>query len=376
MIYLDYAATQPMRKVALETYKQVAEQIYGNASSLHDLGFQAEHVLEKSREKLADLLGKVDANRIYFTSSGSEANILAVRSILKACPHKKHIVTTKVEHASLYELGRQLEKEGYELTYLPLSQDGILSIEDLAHSIRDETVLVMTHHVNSELGAVQPIEEMGRFLQEKNILFHVDCVQSFGEVPIPVELIDSLSVSGHKIGGPKGCGFVYVRGGVRWLSVYEGATHENGFRPGTVDVPAIAAFSAAAIEAFQGRVKRYEHMKSLRQCLADRLEFLVGVELIKCGHQLPHIAGVLVDGFEGQHILLACNEAGLAISTGSACQVGMQGPSRSIMALGYSEVQARQFVRLSFGEGTRFSDVDEFVDVLRGILTEKKVLKI
>ncbi|HLR64650.1 MAG TPA: IscS subfamily cysteine desulfurase [Pseudogracilibacillus sp.] len=369
MVYLDYAATTPMRSEALEAYVEAAKKYFGNESSLHNIGYEAEELLKKCRHTFAHLL-KVEAEGIYFTSSGSEANVLTLLSILKGNEDKKHIMTTKAEHASLYHLFEQLKEEGYEVSYLPLNKDGIVTVDILKTFVREDTVLFASSHVNPEVGGIQPIEAIGRFLQKENILFHVDCVQSFGECDIPVQVIDSLAISAHKIYGPKGCGLAYIRPGVSWQPVYDGTTHERGFKPGTVDLPAITAFTIAAQLACQEMVLKQGHYLALRSYLEKRLVGLERVRIIECGSQLPQIVGLTLAGMEGQYTLLSCNEKGIAISTGTACSVSMQDPSRTMLALGYDEDVARQFVRISFGKETSQEDLDLFVAALEQLVYE------
>jgi len=376
MIYLDYAASTPMRDEALEAYVQTAKVAYANESSLHDAGTYAEDVLQACRQQLASSIhGKAEG--VYFTNSGSEANILTVQSLLKGNKQKgKHIVTTEIEHASLHHLWKQLKAGGYEITYVDVNEEGLVTLDALKDVIREDTVLAAIHHGNPEIGVLQDIEEIGVYLAEKKVLFHIDAVQTYGERVIDVESahIDSMAVSAHKLYGPKGCGFAYIRPEVRWLPVIEGATHERGFRPGTVDVPAIAAFAVASHHAFVEQVEREEHFRELREVLIRDLQNIPLCTIVagKTENQLPQIVGMLISQMEGQYTLLECNRRGIAISTGSACQVNEQDPSRSMLALGYSHDEARQFIRISFGKDTTISDVKAFTKAIGEMTNNKK----
>lgn len=372
MIYLDYAATTPMSDLALQVYKEAAQRYFGNASSLHDHGTKAEEALQVCRKQHA-LFINGEAEGIYFTSGGSESNVLAIQSILKGYKDKgNHIITTEVEHASIYHLCKQLEDEGFELTYLGTNENGTIDLAELEAAIRPTTVLASIHHANGEIGALQDLEKIGEILARHDVIFHTDGVQTYGELPIDVAAckIDSLSVSSHKIYGPKGCGFCYLAPDIQWKAVYDNTTHEGGFRTGTVDVPSIMAFTAAAQEMMQTMENRQLQYEKMRQVFLEGMAALapyVTVEQSLEG-QLPQIVGLSFSQVQGQHIMLECNRQGICISTGSACQVGMQGPSRTMLAIGKTRAEATQFVRLSFGKATTISDIEKTVKVIREIV--------
>ncbi|WP_223702895.1 IscS subfamily cysteine desulfurase [Sutcliffiella deserti] len=374
MIYLDYAATTPIRTEALEVYQQVSQHYYGNSSSLHDVGTSSQQLLETCRAELAKLIhGKKEG--IYFTSGGSESNYLAIRSLLKGNEKKgKHIITTKTEHSSIYQLCIALEKEGYNVTFLDVDHNGIISIQQLVENISSDTCLVSIHHANSETGIIQPLEAIGKILHEKKILFHSDCVQTFGKLPIDVEKLhlSSLSISAHKIYGPKGVGALYINPAVSWQSLYPGTSHERGLRPGTVNVPGIASFVTAAQLLEKSRETNKEKDRKLRQYFIEQvkkrwLPIVIEAENASC---LPTILGLRIVGMEGQHVMLECNRKQIAISTGSACQVGSQAPSRTMIATGKSSDEAREFIRLSFGKDTTMEHIDAVVDAIGDILEE------
>lgn len=374
MIYLDYAATTPMSEEALDAYTEAAKKFYGNPSSLHDIGSEAENILEVCRGQLAQMING-EAEGIYFTSGGTESNILAIRSLISAHKEKgNHIITTKVEHSSVYHLCKQLETEGFEVTYLGVDKQGQVNVSEVKDAIRETTILASIHHVNSEIGTIQRIKDIGEVLHQANVLFHSDCAQSFGKLAIDVKKykIDSLSVSSHKLYGPKGVGACYIDPTIQWMMQLPNTTHESGFRPGTVNVPGIVSFTSAAQFAMRSLAKNYEYDVALRN------RFLFGIETIDYdnkieGHsseQLPSIIGLSVSGIQGQYLMLEFNRYGIAISTGSACQVGQQEPSRTMLAVGKSVDEAKQFIRISFGRFTDERDIDKAVSVLEKIIEQ------
>jgi cysteine desulfurase len=367
MIYADYAATTPMSENALKVYGEVASKYYGNPSSLHDVGASANQILEKCREELARSIGG-ETRGIYFTSGGSDSNALAIQSIVKANNHKgRHIITTEIEHASILSLFQALEEDGYDVDYLPVDEFGSVHLDDVKRAIREDTILASIHHANSEIGTIQPVDKIGQILSEHSIPFHCDCVQTFGKIPIDVKAakIDSISISSHKIYGPKGVGACYICPACSWLPLIPNTSHEGGFRPGTVNVPGIAAFVTAAQDIKESMEMEAKRQKTLRQ------KFIAGLNEMNIGitvethpiNSLPHIIGMRIHGVEGQYTMLECNRFGVAISTGSACQVGKQEPSKTMTAIGRNKETAKEFVRLSFGKLTTEEEIDEILSV-------------
>ncbi|QNF26370.1 MULTISPECIES: IscS subfamily cysteine desulfurase [Metabacillus] len=373
MIYLDYAATTPMSENALTIYMKAAKSAFGNSSSLHDIGGMAARTLQASRKIITDMICGNEKG-LYFTSGGSEANILAVQSLLNGVDLKNnHIITTQIEHSSLYTFFKSLQTRGYEVSFLEPNKQGFISTDDITSKLQSNTGLVSIQHGNSEIGVVQPIKEIGRLLKKRGILFHSDCVQTFGKLPINVEdiHIDAISISSHKIYGPKGIGAAYINPSVFWQPVIPGTTHESGFRPGTVDVPGAAAFATAAKDVSANMYTNIEHYLKLRKDFVDSLKPCKDrIKLLNENNEntLPNILPLLVDGIEGQYMMLECNRFGFAISTGSACQVGMQAPSRTILALGYDEQKAKQYIRISLGAQTSSEEVQTFAKQLINII--------
>ncbi|MGO4887425.1 IscS subfamily cysteine desulfurase [Anaerobacillus sp. MEB173] len=372
MIYLDYCATTPMSETALEMYNKVAKDFYGNPSSLHDIGTTSKQILDASREELAKCFNG-EARGVYFTGGGSEANNLAIRSLLKGNQKKgRHLITTKIEHSSLLNTFEMLESEGYDITYVPVNEYGEVTIDTLDKALSEDTILVSISHASSEIGTIQNIEQIGCYLAEKDILFHSDCVQSFGKIPLDVKKakLSALSISSHKLYGPKGVGACYISPSVSWQSVIPNTTHEKGFVPGTVNVPGIASFVTAAQEICNHLDKESLRLVGLREQLYETLskEF---PRVILEGHptnRLPHHLGLRISGMEGQYAMLECNRYGLAISTGTACQIGQTSPSKALLALGRSKQEAIEFIRISLGRFTTEEDINEALCQIRKII--------
>ncbi|MEJ9281595.1 IscS subfamily cysteine desulfurase [Ureibacillus thermosphaericus] len=349
MIYLDYAATTPMMDVSIEAYSLAAKSVYGNTSSLHDAGGQAAFLLENAREVVAKKLG-VNRDGIIFTGSGTEGNILAIISLARA-GKGKHIITSSAEHTSVHAAINTLEKEGYEITKLPLTKRGIVDVSLLEQSIRPDTVLITIQHVNSEIGSIQPVKEIAEVAQKYNISYHVDCVQSFCKLDVTEfsKFVDGITVSAHKIGGPKGCGAVYLNPRRRILPLFPGVTHERGLRGGTVDTPAVFAF-AKSVEHYQYDLNKFWSLRNqLKESIKDTNCYFIEADE---AHQLPSICGLCMKGAEGQYVMLRLNEEGICISTGSACDINSASGTKAILAMGHSLSEARTFFRISFGMDT------------------------
>ncbi|MGE7600856.1 cysteine desulfurase family protein [Lysinibacillus fusiformis] len=347
---MDYAATTPMTKKALEAYVEVAQRYYGNSSSLHDLGGQAHYFIQQSREIIANELG-VNSDGVIFTGSGTEGNIMAILSLALASKKGKHIISSQAEHTSVHAALNTLEKMGFEVTKLPLQKDGCIDSKQLLLAIRKDTALISIQHVNSEIGSIQPVEKIIEAAKESAVYCHIDCVQSFGKLTIP-RGGDAMTISAHKIGGPKGCGVVYINPAIRVPALTPGVTHERGLRGGTLDTPSIVSFAAAV----ENNSYERQHYEELRRYFKSRLP--KAGRLIECKQQLPNICGVMMSKVEGQYVLLKLNEAGISISTGSACDIHSESGTKAILSMNYSMEAARQFFRISFGDSTTFKEID------------------
>lgn len=374
--YLDYASTTPLDEDAAKMLIKISTKYYANASSLHDMGDSARKILENCRNEWGQLLN-VDKSGIYFTSGGSESNHLILHSLLlsKKQTNGKHIITGMAEHASIHTTMNLLEKQGYEITSLPLQENGLINLNMLKKAIRNDTVLVTIQHINSEIGAIQPIEDIGALCKKSSILFHSDMVQSMGKVDISeiTKFVDALSISSHKFYGPKGVGIAYINPSISWYPYYPQTSHENGFRPGTINTAGIASMTVAAQKACLNQGEEKERLFHLRSVLKERMNH-PSVEIVECENQYPGIIGMLVKGIEGQWLMLEANRKGFAISTGSACQVGKQAPSKTMKALGLSDGAAKEFIRISLGKENTEEDIVEFASVLLEILENSGVV--
>ncbi|SEK06217.1 IscS subfamily cysteine desulfurase [Paenibacillus polymyxa] len=371
MIYLDYAASTPMCDEALHIYSVMNKEMFGNASSLHDAGGQAAYTLDYSRQRMAKMIGG-QKEGIYFTSGGTESNMVVVQSILNGLPpDKKHWIMSALEHHSMYNLATLLEHQGYELTIIQPDREGRITREVLVPHLRDNTGLVSIQHANSETGLIQDLAALSPLLHERGIMLHSDAVQTFGNVHIDVEAmgVDALSISSHKVYGPKGVGAAYLKPGTPWRPVYPDTLHENGFRPGTVNVPGIAAFVAAAEMMTEQMEMHQERYATLRRYFITKIQersipLRWVVEESEKKAVLHHIVGCFFHGYEGQYVMLECNRSGVCISTGSACAAGHHNPSPALQALGASEREALQFIRISFGRTTTIEELNVLVDIL------------
>lgn len=371
MKYFDYAASCPLDQEAAEVYVKAASSYYGNSSSLHDIGDQANELLEYSRNQFARFF-EVSKDGIYFTSGGSEGNYLALQTLLSGKVKKgNHIITGMAEHSSVLNTMEKLRQAGWEITMLPFDSGGRIDVKSFMDAVREDTVLASLQHANPEIGTLQPIEKIGALCREHNILFHSDCVQSFGKVDVAqiARAVDSLTISGHKFYGPKGVGAVYLNPALRWESYAPGTTHEGGFRAGTVNVPGIAAMAVAAEKAMKNLEVYEEHYHMLRE------EFLHSLAPVRSWctvyeADLPSTIGMRVDGLEGQLIMNEANLRGFAISTGSACQVSLEAPSKTMVALGVEGKAAKEFIRITLGRETKVKDVRELGETLVKIVRE------
>ncbi|GIN87017.1 cysteine desulfurase [Heyndrickxia sporothermodurans] len=380
MIYFDYSATTPIDSEALKVYQKISSNVFGNTSSLHDIGTKAEHVLQICRKELANLLS-VSAEGVYFTSGGTESNLLSIISLAKSqSQYGKHIVTSIGEHDSIHSALSYLENDGFEISEIPFTQNGLIDLHALKKSIRQDTILISIQHVNSEIGTIQPIQEIAHLIKQQNILFHCDCVQSFGKLDISriTHYVDSVSVSSHKIYGPKGVGATYIDPSIHVKPLFPRLTHEHGFRGGTVNLPGIAAFITAAKKAQE--VKHLKHYFTMRNLFLKELSkhkhFFTIYQSNDHKLQLPHIIGLGLNGIEGQYVMLECNRYGFAISTGSACHVGQHKPSNTMNALGIPSSKSNEFIRVSLGKYTKKSDVKELAALLNEIVKNVHVMLI
>jgi cysteine desulfurase len=375
MKYFDYAATCPLDREAADIFIQASTKYFGNTQSLHEAGSESANLLESCRQEFSRLLG-VDQAGIYFTSGGSEANYLGIMALLSAKRNQgNHIITGAAEHSSVFNLMKKLEGEGWEITFLPLNRSGKIELASLIEAVRPETVLVSIQHGNPEIGTIQPIVSIADYCRDKDILIHTDCVQTFGKIQLSslAGRVDALSISGHKFYGPKGTGVAYVNPKLAWKPYIDGTVHEKGFRPGTVNVPGIAAMTAAAQKAHSLMDAERKRVRTLRAAfIASLSDVRETIEIFGAqgDEQLPAIVGMAIKGLEGQFVLLECNRNGFAISTGTACHTGMLSPAKTMSAMGINGKEAKEFIRISFGRETGQGDVAELGKTLASIIAQ------
>ncbi len=372
--YLDNSATTQCSQAAADLMMRLLREDYGNPSSLHNRGMEAENYVKEARKRIAQTL-KVNEKEIYFTSGGSESNNLAI--VGSALANKRsgmHVITTMIEHPSVANPFAYLEELGFAVTYLPVDAYGCISLEDLQEAMCSDTILVSMMHVNNEIGAVEPIEEAARVIKQKNpnCLFHVDAIQSYGKFRIyPKRMgIDLLSVSGHKIHGPKGSGFLFVRDKVKVHPLILGGGQERGMRSGTENVPAIAGLGQAAMEIYQNFESNQTRMYRLRDYFIQEVEQIDGVSVN--GHQdhsnAPHIVSVSVSGVRSEVLLHALEDKQIYVSAGSACSSNKPAVSRTLQSIGLKRELLESTVRFSFSVHTTKEEIDYALEAMRGLV--------
>lgn len=371
-IYMDHSATTPIHPEVIELMKFAMENVYGNPSSLYSLGREAKKYVDEARQKVADLIG-AKFEEIYFTGGGTESDNLAIQGVVYGNEKKgNHIITSAVEHPAVLDCCRNLEKKGYELTILPVDQYGMVDPEEVSKAIRKNTVLISIMHGNNENGTIQPIKEISGIAREHGIFFHTDCVQTAGKIPLNVDDLgaDLLTISSHKIYGPKGIGLLYKRKGVRVLPLIYGGGQERRIRSGTENTLGIIGFGKAAEIALRDLETENRRVKALRDKLIKGvLEKIPNSNLN--GHEekrLPHNAHFSFAYVEGESLLLSLDMKGIAVSTGSACSSTSLQASHVLIACGQSEELVHGSIRFTLGRENTEEDVDYVLDVLPGVV--------
>lgn len=372
LIYLDNAATTKTAPEVVEAMLPYFTENYGNPSSVYGFAAKNKEAIAKQREAIAKVLG-VQAKEIYFTAGGSEADNWALKAAAECYASKgNHIITTKIEHHAILHTAEYLEKRGFEVTYLDVDEDGVVKLDELKKAIRPTTILISVMFANNEIGTIQPIKEIGEIAKEHGILFHTDAVQAFGQVPISADEchIDMLSASGHKLNGPKGIGFLYIRTGVKIRSFVHGGAQERKRRAGTENVPGIIGFGTAAKRAFDTMAKRTGQETKLRDYLIGRM--LKEIPYTKLnGHptkRLPNNANFSFRFVEGESLLIMLDMKGICASSGSACTSGSLDPSHVLLAIGLPHEIAHGSLRLTLSEETTKEEIDYVVDCLKEIV--------
>ena len=372
-VYMDYAATTPTHPEVLKAMKPFFLKKFGNTMSLHAWGREAKEALEESREKVARLMN-AEAREVIFTGSATEANNLVLKGIAFANKDKgKHIIVSSIEHHCILDSAKWLESQGFEVTYLPVDKYGFVDLEKLEASIRKDTILVSIMHANNEIGTIEPVEEIGKICEEHEVYFHSDAAQSFGKIPVDVKKfkVDLLTVSAHKMYGPKGVGALYVKEGVKIEPLLHGGGHEFGLRSSTVNVPGIVGF-AKAVE-----IAEKEMDEEARRLTKLRDKLIKGVLEIKESHlnghpkrRLPNNANFWFAYIEGESLIMRLDMHGIAASTGSACSTESLEPSHVLLAIGLKPYEAHGSLRLSLGKWTTEEDVDYVLEVLPRVVEE------
>ena len=368
VIYFDNAATT---KVKDEVFKEMVPQLtqeYGNPSSIYNIGRKAKKAIEEAREKVAKLIG-ADKNDIYFTSCGSESDNTALKGIAYSNKNKgNHIITSKIEHHAMLESCKQLETQGFEVTYLNVNKEGIVDLEELRKAINENTILISIMFANNEIGTIQPIEEIAKIAQEKNIIFHTDAVQAVGNVPINVKDmgIDMLSLSGHKIYGPKGVGALYVKKGIEFTKFMNGGHQEKNKRAGTENVASIVGLGKACELSGIGMKQHIKHLKELRDYYNKEVQDKIKGTKINgtMEKRLPGNSNISFKGIDAGGLLLELDKKGICASSGSACTSGNAEPSHVLTAIGLEPEYIQGALRITIGEFNTKAQIDYLVENL------------
>ncbi len=372
-IYVDHAATSPMDPRVIERITNTMQAAFGNPSSIHAFGREARHLVDEARDTLAKAIG-AEANEIIFTSGGTEADNYAILGVAEANrKNGRHIITTQIEHHAVLHTCEQLEKKGYDITYLPVDEQGCVSVQAVADALRDDTILVTIMFGNNEVGTLQPIKEIGELLKNHSAVFHTDAVQAFGLIDIDVKAlnIDLLSVSAHKINGPKGIGFLFAKKGVKLAPLIFGGEQERKRRAGTENVAAITGFEEAvkiSIAEREQKANRYNHYKEiiLSSLKKAEINFSPNGSLEK---SLPHVLNLSFPGTDVEAMLVNLDLAGIAASSGSACTAGSIEPSHVLVAMfGHESDRIRNSIRFSFGLGNTDEQIEKVAEATAKIV--------
>ncbi|MBQ3666169.1 MAG: cysteine desulfurase NifS [Lachnospiraceae bacterium] len=372
VIYLDNAATTQVYPEVVEAMTPFFTEFYGNPSAIYSFAGEANKAVTKAREQLASVI-HAKPEEIYFTGGGSESDNWALKATVEAYANKgKHIITTAIEHHAILHTAEYLEKNGCEVTYVGVDENGVVKLEELEAAIRPDTILISVMTANNEIGTIQPIEEIGKIAKKNGILFHTDAVQAFGHIPIDVDQmnIDMLSASGHKINGPKGIGIMYIRKGVKIRSFIHGGAQERQRRAGTHNVPGIVGFGKAIELAAKNMEERIQYETELRDYLIERVLSEIPYTRLN-GHKtdrLPNNASFCFRFIEGESMLILLDQEGICGSSGSACTSGSLDPSHVLLAIGLPHEIAHGSLRLTLSEKTTKEDIDFTVDELKKII--------
>ncbi|MDR2873515.1 MAG: cysteine desulfurase [Methanobrevibacter sp.] len=375
MIYLDQAATTPVRAEVLEEMKPYFSECFGNPSTIYKVGREAKKAMENARGQVADLIG-ASPDEIIFTGGGTESDNIAIKGI--AFKNKgKHIITSQIEHPAVMETCKYLEKNGFEVTYLPVYKEGIVRVDDLKKAITDDSILISIMHVNNEIGTIQPIEEIAKIAKEKGITFHTDAVQSVGKIPVDVNTlnVDLLSLSSHKIYGPKGIGALYIRKRVKLEPILHGGGQERDLNPGTENVSGMVGLGKASELAKNELEYNMKHLFNLREKLIEGVltieeSYLNG----DINRMIPGLANFNFKGIEGESLLLLLDAGGIAGATGSACSSKKLMASYVLTSIGLAEVDSHGSFRITLGHDNTEEDIKKTVELLKASVEKLRAM--
>lgn len=361
--YLDNAATTKISRRVVEEMFPYLESEYGNPSSMYTLGRKAKAAIEKARKQVADLI-EAKPNEIYFTSCGSESNNMAIKGYAYANKHKgKHIITSKIEHPSVLNTCKHLEKEGFEVTYIGVNKQGLLDINELISKITENTILITIMYANNEIGTIQEINKIAEIAKSKNIAFHTDAVQAAGNIKIDIKNIDMLSMSGHKIHAPKGIGAIYIREGIKLDKFLDGGHQEKNIRSGTENVANIVGIGTASYIAKRNLEKHMSYVLNLREYCINQMEKRIkGIQLNGSREKrLPGNINVSIPNIDSEELLYYLDQRGICTSAGSACQSGQEEPSHVLLAIGVKYEMAKGTIRITFSDNNIKDDIDYLI---------------
>lgn len=373
IIYLDNSATTPIKSEVLQEMMPYLTTEYGNASSLYSVGRSAKRAIEKARNRVAELLN-CNHNEIYFTGGGSESDNIALKGFAYANKEKgNHIITSKIEHPAILETCKTLERQGFEVSYINVNEDGIIDVEELRKSIKPNTILISVMTANNEVGTIQPIEEIAKIAHDNNIVFHTDAVQAIGNVQIDVEKmrIDMLSLSSHKINGPKGVGALYIKNGIEVEKFINGGHQEKDRRAGTENVAGIVGIGKAAEIARKNMETHIRNLSKIRDYYIKKVQKEIPDIRINGSmeNRLPGNANISFKGINASELIFKLDERGICVSSGSACSSGNTNPSHVLTAMNVPEVYLNSAIRTTFGDNNTFEQVDYVVKILKQIIS-------